>query len=62
MSPPSLSQAGVEDLVDMIGDMGSLPRIIRDAVPDNYRAMVALFVDHFDLTIPLEYVYDICPE
>jgi hypothetical protein len=58
----SLSQGGVEDLVDIVGNMKTLPKIVQDCIPDNYRAMVSLLCDHFDLVIPMEYVYDICPE
>jgi hypothetical protein len=57
----SLSQDGVEDVLDIIGDIDHITQQMKRALPDNYRAMLAMLTDHFGITLPQEYVYDICP-
>jgi hypothetical protein len=57
-----MGHEGVESLLDLLGDLRSLPKALLKSIPDNYRAMLAQLETEFGAEISNEYVYDQCPD
>jgi hypothetical protein len=57
-----LGHSGIEDVLDILGDLKQLPPALVKSIPDNFRAMLSALEVEFGLEISKEYVYDQCPD
>ena len=57
-----LGHDGVESVLDMLGDLKSLPESLVKSIQDNFRAMLSQLEVECNLEISKQYIYNQCPD